>query len=264
MDNSAHDESVSELITKRTAAMENADWEIVRHCDFEIARLTKDSRLFAHVFFGTPSDGARSRFLADRPSEIDLPPTYVWGSSEGVIFDLEKARTDDGRITVKAGHILHKTLTCLLRDFYRPIEMAELFSEIYPGEVFNSKSSPGRLFTTIYRVRCWLKSNCIPVEVENRGRSLMIRITGPRFGIRISKLANVRDSSRLSAAAFFGRVKGATPQNSITRDEAAKILQVSRSSALRILTNALNAGLIRREGKGRSTIYVWDENDFQG
>ncbi len=248
--------SIAGVRRVREMAKRMNHWETLRDCDRALAGLTRDEGLFNHVYFGTPFVSFRKKVLAGAPW-MNNPSTYTLGSSTGPVFDLVKAEMRDGSARLKPGQIMHRTLCALLEDFYRPVSLGHLHGRLFPGQYFNPESSPGRVSSLIHRLRNWLEDVGLPITITASQRNFQISLTDPHFGIHFSRLLELQTTSEISdVAGYLDRIRERL-NHPFTCTEAAESLSVSRSAAVRILKEAVAAGLVRRVGKGRGTLYRW-------
>lgn len=166
--------SLDPLKLVKAEAARNSDWANMRDIDQFSLRVSFDEELFNHLVFGTPFKALRRRILLD----LDHAPKkdfYIWGKENSPCLNVLDG-TIDGRVTQKPGGKCHHLIEVLLRDFYRPLKMGELFAEIFPDDHFDIFSSPNRLHQILFRTREWLNEENIPLEiVENCKISLQVQ-----------------------------------------------------------------------------------------
>ncbi|MGE3756457.1 MAG: tetratricopeptide repeat protein, partial [Pseudobdellovibrionaceae bacterium] len=148
---STQTKSAIPLHSFKKLALENGDYEGVRHSDLHTLKIDFDPSLFRHLLFGSPWNSFRKStqtILGQSIAEQD----FIFGSEKTNIFDLATGQIERGS-GIPAGGSLHRLLNALLIDFYRPIRTGALFSKMFPGEKFNIFSSPGRIHQVLFRGR---------------------------------------------------------------------------------------------------------------
>lgn len=243
----------------RAGFKDRRDWEETRICDYHLARVTEDRQALIHLYFGTPYPEFRSRVAELLGGDGEIPGSYEWKLWDGqslspVVFDLEAGTNSRSRAYLKRGQALHRCMRALSEDFFLPPSVARIHEVVYPGSYFNPASSPDRVHQLLRRFRAWFKENDLPLEV--RESSGVYRLFSPAgCTIRIDReppASGVVDPGIMGHADRLWENFGQTPFSS---SEAADCLDVSGTSAKRILSHALSAGLISRNGKGPGTRY---------
>ena len=90
----------------------------------------------------------------------------------------------DGGPSLDAGRKCHHLVEVLVRDFYQPLKLGELFAELFPAEHFDVYSSPNRVHQLLFRTRAWMKSEKIPVEIKASNGDYALICTGD-FAFRV-------------------------------------------------------------------------------
>lgn len=247
-----------ELIAIRHEALRMKDWEVARDCDFQIAAGRRDMALFAHIVFGTPYEAFRRRTLASA-GRIDLPGTLIWRPGPAVdpsaapparYFDLLEAQESQGRGSLKYGQALHKTLSSLTADFYRPRSIGEMFTDLYPGEVFNPISSPHRVFRLIQRLRGWFQDNQMPLFVSVVNGEYRLEASAP-FGLKVPL-----DRDLIPRDDFFlERLRSRWPYRVFSARQAEVELGLTSDQVRRLFASTEKSGELLRVGSGRGTRY---------
>src|SRR5262249_54709284 len=118
--------------------------------------------LFDHLYIGSPLAAYRKRL--EKEFHLEPSESYRLGASADRVLDIA---TGDGRGIESPGHgkMVHQLVGALVKDFYRPRRLGQLFSDLYPNEYFNPFSSPVRLHRLIQRAREWLASERLRAEI---------------------------------------------------------------------------------------------------
>lgn len=216
---------VPELMTIHQKALEQGHWETVRDCEFYRASLTGDRSTLIKLYFGTPHAEFRERILQ---TGLDIPET--WDYADGLkpkrILDLRTGVMSSGDFHVEPGQASHRLLIALSQDLYRPLPLLALFSRLFPGEYFNPDSSPNRVHQILKRYR----KIDIGIAVEEADESYRLNL-GPEVAIRLPKESFSLGTEELR----FLKLRSQVKPGSFTLEDAISALEVSRSSAQRVL-----------------------------
>lgn len=250
---------VAELRKAREGFKEQERWEQVRVSDYYEAELTGNSELFIHLYFGTPHAAFRERVAKALGGAENIPSKYDWKlwsgkSAPKVLIDSANGTSNASEAFLKEGHVLQRMLLALSSDFVMPPTVAELHEQLYPGEYFNPNSSPDRVHQCLKRLRKWLESANLPLEVrELHGRYRLFSPEGcairvyrseadiPKTPIRTIHFAN--DLYKKFGAAEF------------TSNDAVLKLKQPYTTVKRHLASAVAHGLIIAQSSGRETRY---------
>ncbi|MGE3683936.1 MAG: hypothetical protein AB7G93_19625 [Bdellovibrionales bacterium] len=242
---------VSPVRQFRAEAQRRSHWESVRECDLYLLKMRFENRLFHHLLVGTPFPAYRARILRELKQEID-PAPYIWGVPDSTCLDLSTGRMSDGSEFNPGKHI-HRLLSALLKDLYRPMRLAGIFAELFPGEHFDVHSSPGRVHQILRRARQYFVGVGIPANIQQTGGNYHFEITG-RFSVRLPfQFIQISGNGLV-----LERLKNwAQPpiKKEFTALEARTALGLSLTGFHRFMTWALNEGHLRRVGAGPRTRY---------
>ncbi len=255
-----HPASVEKLRNVRDQAQVLTHWESVRECDRLLAMALRDENLLAKVYFGTPHTAYRKRLLDEAEGLLPLPKTYVWGSSQGRVFDLNSAREAGGDLLLKPGHLLHLACLALTADLYRPLHLGNLHSRLFPELHFNPVSSVVNVANVIQRLRTWFQNNNIPfkIEVQHQFHRMSFLEQGIPFGFQLqSALVEpaVTSGGAIGFQSHIEHMKNRFSKTAFSSEEAASTLGVSKTTAIKTLNWAHTLGKVSREGQGRATRY---------
>jgi hypothetical protein len=234
----------------RNLAAERCDWVALREAEFFSLKVHFDEARFLSLLFGTPYASFRERINKEfaRASDRSL---YVLGPKKAPRFDL-RTGTIDGRKALRPGEQVHQMTEVLLRDFYEPLRTARLFSELFPGELFNVSSTPARVRKSVQRARQWYSENKIPVLIIEDGGFYSLRIDGD-FSFLVPLDRGVIDSSAIQWNKFC---EHALHQDSFSNKDVCTKLNLSVSAAQSLINWAIGEGLVSRFGESkRNTRY---------
>ncbi len=246
------EESTVPLKDLRQRALDNRSWEDVRLADLYSLRIKFDISQFLHLIFGTPYQGFRERIFAEMNKTSDRSVYYL-GPKNAPRMDLHTGQIDQAEKIYRllpAGGKCHQLLEILLRDFYHPLRIAGIFSELFRGEHFDPSSSPDRVHAIINRTRAWLRENKIPVEIREFHGFYTLLINSD-FSFRIHLERRSVDIMNL----HFERLQSSLPERSFTASEARNKLKLARQTIQRIINWGIEQGLLERKGEGKKVSY---------
>lgn len=230
----------------RELAAQNRAWESVREADFYTLKVRFEESRYLHLYSGSPYPGFRE-FLR---SEFGAPKASVYLLGQGPHMNLNTGKMEFKEI-MTAGHKPHRLVAVLLRDFYRPLRVGGIFSELFPEEHFNPSSSVHRVHQLISRTRRLFEESQIPVRVHEDKGFYSVKIEGPfgfaipleRFDVSLTKLQMEQLRSLFQDRAF-------------SVQEAVHTLGISQASAYRLISTALHSGeLEKMKPFGRASTY---------
>jgi tetratricopeptide (TPR) repeat protein len=249
-------ESISELESIRDEAIGLEHWETVRECDFFLSLTLKSKSIFSHVYFGTPFYKYREKMKTEGSFTAELPKKYIWHlgglsiNEKLRVFDLNMGRELESTISISVGSILHKALSILCQDFYRPVTEGSFFSQLFPDEYFNYETSPSRVSQIIQRLRAWFTESQIPLEIESIRSAYRLMATSD-YGIQILRVVKSTDP-RMHKIEIL---KNRWPYQAFSSKEAAEELQCSVSTIVRLFNWAVTHKKIYHSGRGSAVLY---------
>lgn len=233
----------------RMIAANADDFAGLREADLFSLRVRFDIVKYKHLIFGTPFESFRRQVFNEFGHKLEQQ-TYILGPKSSPRFDLLTGKID-GRDLLAPGRKCHQLFEVLLRDFYYPLRIGGLFSEMFPDEHFDVHSSPVRVRQLIRRARRWLESERIPVEIcESRG-FYSLRIVGD-FSFRVPMHRKPVDFMHL----HFEKLQVAfasTP--TFTAKDVRDKLGFARTTVQRLVNWGLEIGKLERLGARNATEY---------
>ena len=236
-------------------------WEQARGCDYSEAYVTHELELVTHLVFGTPYSTGRKKILhACGVKAVRLPAHYDWVISDpdpkSLVLDLGTGGNSLNSKRFKAGDVLLRTLRALCVDFYAPPNVLDLYARVYPGQHFNPSTSPLQIRQSLWRLRQWLRTNRLPLEIHEHNGTYTLR-SPVHCTVRVSVAPEATESrghARLED--FLTRIRAKFGEREFSAGETADYLDVSRRSAIEFLNGATTQelGLVRM-GAGPSTRY---------
>ncbi len=241
----------------RAEAVKRGEWETVRECDRYEAVAHQEKIYFDRVMVGTPYPQYRRGLLNEMKAQFIEPTYYDWHPGEVALPDLAKrsggakglldlSSGEFGGVEIKLGQLFHRLLLGLSADFYRPLRLATFHSLVYPSQFFNPHSSPNRLHNAISRFNAWATVKKIPFGIHSAAG--FYSLTAKNHA-RLRRLLNTAQSeSEHPSLTLLRRKFGAA---SFTTQQAAAVLEVSRSAAQRLIDTAVKNEALAHLGAGR-------------
>ncbi len=243
-------ENLEHLEVLRSQSIQSNFWDTNREFDLFESILKKDEALVRKIIMGTPSEHYRQRArqlfgkVIKPQGQFEL---LLGGDQSDLSFDPFKSNKNGEALSHKP-HLL-AMFEALTLDFYKPSYLGSLFKYIYPDEKFNPSTSPQRLMKLMTRLDRWFEENAWPLRVQFKKSEFALRADAPvRVVIQRGKKVSSSDAKWLELKEIFkGRGFSVTQ---ITQE-----LKVSKSSAQRMIREALAQSRIISVGGGRSTTY---------
>lgn len=251
-------EVLNEIENLRTRAFSMGAWETLRDLDLHLGMSRKDRALLIRLYFGTPYRSYRlkiERFI--KAQNWLFPKTLLWPSDDSSnprILNISEG-SENGLSLLKPGQNLHRLIILLSSDFYRPLSIGYIFSQLYPDEFFNPLTSPSRIFHNIKRCRKLFTDRNIPLEILFENGHFSLKSTGPYCLLLKKDFAVSLSQKNLSQEPFLKRLREKFPFKSFSVSEASVEMSLSASSIRAILKNAFKHKKIYVTGLGRSTRY---------
>jgi hypothetical protein len=246
---------LEELEAVRNEAREKwQDWETIRDCDFHQAVRSDSVELQKYVYYGTSHESFRERLLRHcmhfKPASEPYLWQMPWNKTADTVWEPFSGTTPFRKKLVASGTLNIRLLAALSSDFYRPLRVAALMEQLYPGEFFNDESSPVRIRFAIRQLRTFLSSVKSPLLVEECGGAYRLAAKKPS-AILLPRNVKPENTEMDFLKDNFSQ------KASFTATEVCQAFSVAQRTASRILQEAEAKGLIGRSGKARATVYHW-------
>lgn len=144
-------------------------FEEVRDCDFYLGLFENNMNDLTKIYFGTQFSGFKKKILYHLPQ---FQPNESWHHDLDLV-GIEEQRKDRSFLSIdldfykKLTNLQRKLLYCLMRDFYRPISMGEIYSFVYDHAYFDPMTTPDRIRRSIYNLNKTLKQLHIPFYINS-------------------------------------------------------------------------------------------------
>ena len=227
-------------------------WETIRNCDYHQAIAFKDISLLHRVYYGTQFPSLKQRLLSESKLKLTVQNQYIWTSSE---VNKQDCLIVNPFQCLKEGSISYRLLGILASDFYRPIRVATVYSQLYPEEYFNPTSSPARVHQAVTRLRKALESKQIDIEIEETKGFYQLKcpqghgMTIPLSVSTVSPTTSIR----------VNRIQENFGFRTFTAKQVAHLLGVSVWTAIRLL-NSEHPKIVK-EGMGKKSVYRFRETE---
>lgn len=224
--------------------------ETVRDCDLFRGICSGEAARLQRVYFGTPYASFRRRIVLESKGRLFLPPSFDWGNAgpKPKILDLKTGNWANGKGAFKPGQLLHRLLSILASDFYRPFRTASLFGALYPDEFYNPFSSPDRIYEAIRRLRHWTRQVRFPLSIVEKSGEY-------HLGFAPGAVLRVWPEPLSADEAPLARLSAAFGSRQFSNREAALALGLSDRSASRLIRELLTAGRLQSSGKSQFIRY---------
>lgn len=220
-------------------------WEDVREIERHLATIENDEARLLRIYFGTPFASYKRRVIKNYSGKLVIPRelevTLFGESCSARVFDAHQALKDHP--------VLEKLFFILTRDFYRPLPVGYVFDSLYSDTWFDPLHSSDRLYDAVKRLR-----GCL--EQEKRGsvhwQSGGIQLIGQRpLKIIVRDQESFADPADRCLKAVRRTFRGSW----FTRGQICRELQVSASTALRLIQKGFENYKMEKTGMGRSVRY---------
>jgi len=249
--------AISALDRVREGARALSHWETLRNCDYHQAVATGNWDLFHRVYFGTPHEAFRQRLRKDMGRAMELPRHYDFvlkatvseKSSPPILIDLFSTESAS-RNGLKAGQAVHRLLSILSCDLYRPIRLAAIHAQLHPGEFFSPTSSPQRIHQIVMRLKRALVKNKIPLKVHESDSTYEIVPTAPcQVRIPLGRpLLNRNDLLLITLREKLG-------DQSFTAQTVSELLALNIWAAIRLMKHGKSTNQLELVERGAKTRY---------
>lgn len=235
----------------RSESIKKKHWESIRRCDFLSAKFFRHVLDAKQVYWGTPYESYRRRFLQDCPwftpdEHFDLNlgpelPSRILHLTNGVVLTQKK----EFRV-LKSKSATMNLLRALAADFYRPRSLIDLFQDLFPGEYYFKKHSSDRVHQLIRRLRNQLKHQKLFIEEQNG----FYEIQGSEIALR-KEYKTEQDNLSYQVRLICKKLK----QKNYSAVQVAKMFSLSLRQAQRICREGVRLDLLVQVSRGPKTCF---------
>jgi hypothetical protein len=256
MQNPTEKNCLSRFLHLKNESLKAGNWETFRDLEFYQALALRDDGLFIKLYHGSPYASFRKRIKQLYRPSFTIPNSMLWDvnfpnkNRDVKTFDLSKGCETDGKKALNKTPLLFHLLQILTKDFYRPVHIGKLISQLYEGEKYNPASSPDKALQAIKRLRKWFLDHEIPLDIETSETTFKLIATGA-YRIRLS----FRKQTLTKHSSTFERLLIHFEKQNFTAKDVSEQLEISLSMARSFLKWALEQNKIKTLALGRSARY---------
>lgn len=236
-------QSLALLGQVRAQALALQHWETLRDCDFHQVHALQDARLGVRLYFGTPFKSYREKLLQENPW-LEIPDQYAWeNGAGGPELVLEK--------NLKEGQVLHRLLGALCSDFYKPQNLGDLHSKVFPWKLYHPSRSADSLHQALRRLREYFVQNKFPIKIMERQGNYSLQASAP-----VTVLLRPKAAVPKRLAGILVLLKEKFMARRFSALMAAEVLGLSRNMALVHLRELEKLGCAKKYPAGPRTEYL--------
>lgn len=240
----------------RKSALRQKHWETLREIDFFSALAQKNESEIIQVLSGTPFKGyiQRAESLLGKPISLPTETSRTRDKNAEWIFNLFESRLINRKsgkiIKMRIPKTLFQFLVALSKDYYRPLSLGLVFSQVYPEEHFNPIHSKKKIDNLVLRSRKLFQEFRIPIRVEVDQHQYSLRLnTGIELRLRNIKRKNLYQRADIS------NLHSAFKDKNFSAQQASEVLSLSKRSTHTLLSEAIKKSIIIRLGQGSAIRY---------
>lgn len=234
--NGLRDNCTDPIRAFRLKAEIHGHWESVRDADRVSLKICFDETQFQFLLYGTSF--ASYRQLICEEFHHSLPSgAFIWGDATAAM-----------RLDLRHRTRLSPVLCALLSDFYRPIRLGVLFTQLYPSDQFDVFSSYNRLHQALWRARLEIEKNHLP-----------LKIVSDAGGFRLVRTGSVAVALPFAPVppdfAWVQAVRERFANQRFSAAEACVTLRTSRTRFQRWAREKIDEGTLSRTFSGNAICY---------
>ena len=252
---SAH--TLADFHRLRKKAVELKEWNTVRELEIfrAIGSNDLDQILFVYYSTGYPLLRKRIQNLWRKP----IPSLEFYDRKIGPkphkkfnVFDISMGRDLATGASLKPGQSLHRLIYALSTEVYSPYSVSKIFSLVFQGLKYNPQTSILQVYSVINRLNAWFIENKVPLCVIASSNGYRLRSNeGYTLRIKTTKtLVNKIED-------FIVRLIESGIDNGFNVKAVEDSLKIPRRTAVRLLSESVHAGRLRREGHTNLTKYFF-------
>ncbi len=243
--------AIANLNEVRDLARKLSHWETLRDCDFIEGRFTKNTPQLTHLFYGTPYPKYRERIQLELPASWKPTETYVRnlvGTPDTPIIRL--LPTSDRIFGLKRDSKPIQLLSILNADFYKPLNVGNLFQSLFPEQHFDPDSSANRVHQVLFRLRIWLEEQKLPLMLTELNSTYKLIGTAP-----VAIEVPLHFESPQAGTFALAQLRQHFQNKEFKAKEASAQLGLEKTASVRLLNEAIDRGELQRLHQGPQTRY---------
>lgn len=173
------------LLELQKEAQQIKQYESFRDLDLHLALLTQDLSRLNKVYWGSSSEFFKQRVLNLATAQRLKVQTdsYQFKKNKGVCFDLQSGNmkslaASQSPTSMKSQQAVHRLLRTFLCEFYKPLQLMDLFNGVFPNEIFFPQSSADKMYQLLKRARQFLKNSDLPLTIHYQKKNYKLKIEG--------------------------------------------------------------------------------------
>ncbi|MGE0634710.1 MAG: hypothetical protein AB7O96_20020 [Pseudobdellovibrionaceae bacterium] len=242
----------------RKEAFLRGEPESAREADLNALSIKFSEPDFNFLYFGTPFKAFRN-VIVQRTGSSPIQESYILGQQgvpcldikSGIVLGKDHKTRSSQFEPVSHGSKAHKLLELLFRDFYRPMNMGQLFSNLFPDEYFDIFTSPHRIEQVVYRTRLFLSENKIPISIFCNDGKFSAQC-GDKISILVPKNREPVNRGNQHLELLLSTF---APDEEFSATQIMKKLGITKSSCQRFIAKAIEDGDLEKFGAGSNTRY---------
>ena len=247
--------SIQNVIRVREEAREFGYFEVVRDCDFHLGIWNRNRSVLQRVYYGSPFPAYRQRVVTEAKEKLHIENSYLWRLNNKKRpekwIDLKTGQNEKGNIVFSPNKQILQLLAVLATDFYRPIQISNVFQALFPGQYFDPFSSSNRIDQAILRLRRYIKDQNIPLLItQNSGFNL----------VAISDFGLIKYLEYPKQDMDFEKLEIEFKNSEFKLRDALKVFKIPKRSLQALFKKWVDAGKLKIIGGGSNTRYCLIKN----
>lgn len=227
-------------------AMSFQHWETLRDLDFMKAIVTGDTSLASRLYYGTPFAEFRKKIVSNFPVELDFSKTFTFAEVDNPdkVYQLFSKEV---KPHLNPAHLNYRLTYTFFSDFYRPFTVGSIFEILYPKQFFNPASSIDRVQQAIRGLKNWCAKSKVVIDFRNVLGTYRVDPLTSGFVIphpfHFKQLTNPFNELKNLRTEYF------------SKRDIQKELKITQNQAHRIVSQALEEGVLGSVGARSGTLY---------
>lgn len=243
--------AIQKVIHVRESARQAGFFEVVRDCDFHLGIWNRNRTVLQRVYYGSPFPAYRQRVLAEAKEKLKIESSYIWRLNNikrpEKWIDLKTGQNEKKNLIFSPQKQTLHLLAAMASDFYRPIQVSNIFQTLFSDQFFDPFSSSNRIDQAILRLRRHLKDHKIPLLITKQS-GFKIMATAD-FGL-------IKYLDRFNHDLEFEKLESVFKNTEFKLLEALTIFKIPKRSLQALFKKWVDAGKLKVSGGGASTRYL--------
>lgn len=234
----------------KSEALKWRHWETARDIDLYIAFATNNMDLIQKLVQGTPNSNYIKKI--ELLFGYKITPEKIFKLRSDNDITPPKVSFDFIKISerIQTNKYQNKLFTLLTKDFYRPVNLGYLFSQLHPEENFNPLTSEKRILNQIYTLAQNLNTDNTYFELHKSKMDFIFKLK-PGVELVFKRQGNRRHHATTLKEKM--RSFGAVP---FSTNQLAQLLNCSKRKAQQVIKQLKTQNFVECINKGPKTVYV--------